>query len=139
MSIPKTSLVALALVAAVCLAPAPAFAGRRGHVSHSSPTPNPMKPTHEGVIKSINGTSITVGAPNDTKSDHTYGLDTGINGMGGTDVTIDGVKTSIASLKVGMAVTVSGDLTRASSIIAHAAPPADKAENDQGGKKGKKK
>jgi hypothetical protein len=130
----------LALVIHAGIASLPAFAANHPHGGHGKPvpTPTPLKPIHEGVIKSITGTSITVGLPGDSKADRSYGIDSGINGMGGTDISIDGVKSSASALKEGMAVSVSGDLSRATSITAHAAPPAQEPAKKEN-KKGKKK
>jgi len=138
MSLSKRGLLAVVLISGICATPA--FA--RGHHIHfqhikPGPSPTPAKPIHEGVIKAIHGNSITVGEPGDTKSDRTYGIDTGINGMGGTDIYIDGVKSAVSGLKVGMAISVSGDLSRASSITAHGAPPSDKPAPEGKKKKGR--
>ena len=69
----------------------------------------------ESVIKSVNAKSITVANPAKKNSEKTYAI---ITGMGGTEVTIDGVRSAVTDLKPGMAVSVSENLSSATAIVA---------------------
>ncbi len=75
-----------------------------------------FKAIHETVVISVSADSIAVG---DGKKQTTYAI---IKGMGGTDVYVNNIRRSITDVQAGMVVTVSGDGTHASTIIAHDPP-----------------
>ena len=134
----KLLLVLTVLAAATALTPA--FAKGRAPAHHGGGSNNnaaPEKkpdPIAQAVVKAVSSNSITIG--ND-KAQKTYALEPGINGIGGTDVYLNGVKTTISAITVGMSVSVSGDTSRATTILAQGAPA--KKDAAAAGKKGKGK
>lgn len=104
------------LLCSVALSPVSGAHHKRGHSTGPSVTEAFKAITPEAVL-SVSANSITVG---DSKNQTTYQVSFG---MGGTEIYVNHVKGTLADIKPGMAVTVSADSSRATTIIANAAVP----------------